>query len=70
MSILSPSTTRHAPADDRGAIVEQVVRIDVHTDRLIIRFKSASKFLEQFPTQANRENILRNREFLAGNTEF
>jgi len=27
-------------------------------------------FLEQFPTQANRENILRNREFLAGNREF
>jgi len=23
-------------------------------------------FPEQFPTQANRENILRNREFLAG----
>jgi hypothetical protein len=26
--------------------------------------------LEQFPTQTNRENILRNREFLAGNREF
>src|ERR1700682_4895896 len=26
--------------------------------------------LEQFPTQTNRENILRNREFLASNREF
>jgi hypothetical protein len=26
--------------------------------------------LEQFPTQTNRDNILRNREFLAGNREF
>src|SRR5467141_4304055 len=28
-------------ADDRGVIAEQVVRIDVHKDRLIVRFKSA-----------------------------
>ena len=30
-----------AHTDDRGVIAEQVVRIDVHKDRLIIRFKSA-----------------------------
>ena len=30
-----------AHADDRGVIAEQVVRIDVHKDRLIVRFKSA-----------------------------
>src|SRR5258705_936457 len=30
-----------ALADDRGMIAEQVVRIDVHKDRLIVRFKSA-----------------------------
>src|SRR6266487_1971353 len=29
-----------AHADDRGVIAEQVVRIDVHKDRLIVRFKS------------------------------
>src|SRR5207237_4276546 len=28
-------------ADHRGVIAEQVVRIDVHKDRLIVRFKSA-----------------------------
>jgi site-specific DNA recombinase len=33
------SSTAHA--DDRGVIAEQVVRIDVHKDRLIIRYKSA-----------------------------
>jgi hypothetical protein len=30
-----------ARADDRGVIAEQVIRIDVHKDRLIVRFKSA-----------------------------
>ena len=30
-----------AHADDRGVIAEQVVRIDVRKDRLIVRFKSA-----------------------------
>jgi hypothetical protein len=30
-----------AHADDRGVIAEQVVRIDVHKDRLMVRFKSA-----------------------------
>jgi site-specific DNA recombinase len=30
-----------APADHRGVIAEQVVRIDVHRNRLIVRFKSA-----------------------------
>jgi DNA invertase Pin-like site-specific DNA recombinase len=34
-------TSRRAQADDRGLIAEQVVRIDVHKDRLILRFKSA-----------------------------
>src|ERR1700736_2480914 len=37
----SQSTSRRAQADDRGLIAEQVVRIDVHKDRLIVRFKSA-----------------------------
>jgi hypothetical protein len=35
------SSSSSAHADDRGVIAEQVVRIDVHTNRLIIRFKSA-----------------------------
>src|SRR3981189_1208634 len=34
-------SSRSAHADDRGVIAEQVVRIDVHKDRLIVRFKSA-----------------------------
>jgi site-specific DNA recombinase len=34
----SSSTAR---ADDRGMIAEQVIRIDVHNDRLMVRFKSA-----------------------------
>ena len=40
MSILAPSTASQIPADahsdDRGVIAEQVVRIDVHKDRLIV----------------------------------
>jgi len=35
-----PSSSR-APTDDRGLIAEQVVRIDVHKDRLMVRLKSA-----------------------------
>ena len=35
-------TSSSAHADDRGVIAEQVVRIDVHKDRLIVRFKPAS----------------------------
>ncbi len=35
------SSSSSARADDRGVIAEQVVRIDVHKDRLIVRFKSA-----------------------------
>jgi hypothetical protein len=36
-----PSSSR-AQADDRGMVIaEQVVRIDVHKDRLMVRFKSA-----------------------------
>jgi DNA invertase Pin-like site-specific DNA recombinase len=34
-----PASRAHA--DNRGLIAEQVVRIDVHKDRLIVRFKSA-----------------------------
>ena len=35
-------TPSSAPADDRGVMIaEHVVRIDVHKDRLIVRFKSA-----------------------------
>src|SRR5258707_14775300 len=34
-------TSSNTLADDRSLIAEQVVRIDVHKDRLIIRFKSA-----------------------------
>src|SRR6266436_7669881 len=34
-------TSSSAQADDRGVIAEQVVRIDVHKDRLLIRFKLA-----------------------------
>src|SRR5258708_10948493 len=34
-------STSSAQADDRGVIAEQVVRIDVHKDRLMVRFKSA-----------------------------
>ena len=40
MGLRSTNTTR-THADDRGAMIaEQVVRIDVHKDRLIVRFKS------------------------------
>src|SRR5258705_3126391 len=38
----SQSSTSSAHADHCGAIAEQVARIDVHRDRMIIRFKSAS----------------------------
>jgi DNA invertase Pin-like site-specific DNA recombinase len=34
-------TSSSAHADNRGVIAEQVVRIDVHKDRLIVRLKSA-----------------------------
>src|SRR5258706_15825564 len=34
-------TSSSAHADDRGMIADQVVRIDVHKDRLMVRFKSA-----------------------------
>src|SRR5258705_3746631 len=34
-------SSRIAHADDRGVIAEHVVRIDVHKDRLMVRFKSA-----------------------------
>src|SRR5229473_1808744 len=35
------SSSSSAQADDRGVIAEQVVRIDVHKDRLMVRLKSA-----------------------------
>src|SRR5260221_1686835 len=35
------SSSSSANADNRGVIAEQVVRIDVHKDRLVVRFKSA-----------------------------
>jgi site-specific DNA recombinase len=34
-------TSSRAQTDDLGVIAEQLVRIDVHKDRLIVRFKSA-----------------------------
>src|SRR5260370_1349277 len=37
---------------------------------MLTKAGGSSPFLEQFPTQTNRENILRNRDFLAGNREF
>src|SRR5258706_8040769 len=36
-----PESTSSAQADDGGVLAEQVVRIDVHKDRLMVRFKSA-----------------------------
>jgi len=42
------STSKHA--GDRGLIAEQVVRIDVHKDRLILRFKSAGTEEESHST--------------------
>jgi site-specific DNA recombinase len=44
MSILRPGRASQGPTaheDDRGLIAEQVVRIDVHKDRLIFQFRSA-----------------------------
>jgi len=35
------SSSSSAPGDDRGVIAEQVIRIDVSKNRLIVRFKSA-----------------------------
>jgi hypothetical protein len=54
MSILWPSTKptpSSAHADHRGVMIaEQVVRIDVHNDRLIVRFKSAGTEEESHST--------------------
>jgi len=37
-------TSSSAPADKRGVMIaEQVVRIDVHKDRLMVRFKPAGR---------------------------
>jgi site-specific DNA recombinase len=47
-----------APADDRGAMIaEQVVRIDVHKDRLIVRFKSAGTEEESHSTDGQLLSI-------------
>ncbi len=37
----SEPSSSSAHADDRGVIAKQVLRIDVHKDRLMVRFKSA-----------------------------
>jgi hypothetical protein len=37
------STSSNAHADDRGVIAEQVVRIDVHKDRLMVRLKGTEE---------------------------
>src|SRR5882762_5484225 len=44
-------------ADDRSLIAEQVVRIDVHQDRLIIRFKSAATEEEAHSTDGQTLSI-------------
>src|SRR6267154_3965839 len=44
-------------ADDRSLIAEQVVRIDVHQDRLIIRFKSANTKEEAHSTDGQTLSI-------------
>ena len=44
------SSSCNAPTDDRGVIATQVIRIDVHKDRLIVRFKSAGTEEECQPT--------------------
>src|SRR5947208_6556685 len=46
-----------AQADDRGVIAEQVVRIDVHKDRLIVRFKSAGTEEESHSTDGHLLSI-------------
>jgi len=47
-----------AHADDRGVMIaEQVVRIDVHKDRLIVRFKSASTEEESHSTDGQLLSI-------------
>jgi site-specific DNA recombinase len=51
-----PSSSR-AQADDRGLIAEQVVRIDVHKDRLMVRFKSAGTEEESHSTDGQLLSI-------------
>jgi hypothetical protein len=47
-----------APADDRGVMIaEQVVRIDVHKDRLMVRFKSAGTEEESHSTDGQLLSI-------------
>src|SRR3979411_3014410 len=51
-------TSSSALADDRGVMIaEQVVRIDVHKDRLIVRFKSASTEEEYHSTDGKLLSI-------------
>jgi site-specific DNA recombinase len=52
----SSSSTAHA--DDRGVIIaEEVARIDVHKDRLIVRFKSAGTEEESHSTNGQLLSI-------------
>src|ERR1700738_2263263 len=51
-----PSSSR-VHADDRGLIAEQVVRIDVHKDRLIVRLKSAGTEEESHSTDGQLLSI-------------
>src|SRR6202049_2432718 len=44
-------------ADNRGVIAEQVVRIDVHKDRLMVRFKSAGAEEESHSTEGQLLSI-------------
>jgi site-specific DNA recombinase len=51
-------TSSSALADDRGVMIaEQVVRIDVHKDRLIVRFKSAGTEEESHSTDGQSLSI-------------
>jgi site-specific DNA recombinase len=51
-----PSSSR-AQANDRSVIADQVVRIDVHKDRLIVRFKSAGTEEESHSTDGQLLSI-------------
>jgi hypothetical protein len=62
MSIFSPGTTSQVPAAHtrtiRGVMIaEQVVRIDVHKDRLIVRLKSAGTEEESHSTNGQLLSI-------------
>src|ERR1700680_3516857 len=50
-------TSSSAHADDRGVIAEQVVRIDVHKDRLMVGFKSTGTKEESHSTDGQMLSI-------------